>query len=483
LRTRADMNPHTSRSAVHARRLSLAGLLLALLASGCDNLPGRDVPSGGDGTQDEDNPVGGHDSGTEPPEHDAGQPPVESDDAGTDGPMMDAGPPEEFDAAPPAPENYVRVEAEDFLPGPDGYYDTTPENQGGYGRLNEGVDVGIANDPVNPGSLAVGYTRPGEWLRYELVLEQSAPYVLRARVAHETGGGQFSVFVDDQLLARFEVPSTGGWTNWTTLEKPLGMLAAGSHALKITVDSGGPNGADMGNLNFFDFAPAEGDAGLPDVDAAVIDAGEPVIDDTVRIEAESFLPGPDGYSDTTPENQGGWGSSTEGVDVGFAGDPETPGSLCIGYTRPGEWLLYELTLRRTAEYTLRARVAHESGGGTFSVLIDDVRVATFTIPSTGSWGTWTTIEQAAGPLSAGAHTLKLSIDTAGLNDTDTGNINYLELVPAAVSESDGGVATDAGTPELDAGSVDAGAPAHDAGSAEPHDAATPGIDAASQDAG
>jgi hypothetical protein len=356
------MKPLHARSAVYARRLSLALLVVA-----CDNLPGRDPPSDGDGTQDEDNPVGGHDSGTDSPEPDAGEPPVEPEDSGTPIEMDADTPPVEWDAAPPPPMNYVRVEAEDFLPGPDGYYDTTPENQGGYGRLDEAVDVGIANDWEDPGGLSIGYTRPGEWMRYDLELEESAAYTLRARVAHEMSGGQLSVFVDDRRLTTFEVPATGGWTTWMSIEAPLGVLAAGSHALKVTIDSGGLNGADAGNVNYFDFVPVEGDGGLPVGDAGTTEDASVPDDGIVRVETESFLPGPDGYLDTTPENQGGWGVLTEGVDVGFAGDPLTPGSLCIGYTRPGEWLSYELALRRTADYTLRARVAHETGGGTISV--------------------------------------------------------------------------------------------------------------------
>jgi hypothetical protein len=472
------MGSHTTRRAVNTRSLTLAGLGLALLASACDDLPGRD--SGGHPTHTDD-PAGGGDSGANSPITDAGDA-QNSRDGGAPGSGMDAGPhdagtsepPYEFDAGPPPKPDYVRVEAEDFLPGPDGYYDTTTENQGGYGRLDEGVDVGISGD-LEGGSYSVGYTRPGEWMRYAFTLEKGALYTFRARVAHETGGGQFSVFDDDELLTRLEVPGSGGWTTWVWVERALGALSAGEHTLKITMDTTGLNGADTGNFNFFDFVPVEGDGGLPIVDAGLgVDAGSTGESETVRVESEAFLAGPDGYNDTTPQNEGGFGSLGEGVDVGFAGDPETPGSLSIGYTKPGEWLLYTLELARTAEYTLRARVAHESGGGDFSLYVDGALVCTFTVPSTGSWGTWTTIENALGTLQAGSHTLKLTVDTGGANGSDAGNVNYLEFVPAPpVDTGDAGLPADAGVSPADAGALpgDAGiSHAPDSGAPELSDA-------------
>jgi hypothetical protein len=449
------MDSHISRYVARTRCLAFTWLALALLASGCDELPGRDKPRG---TQDDDSPSGANDASTGSPEHDAGVGPDRDGGEQTDD--MDADTPE-YDAAWPEPEvpNYVRVEAESFLPGPDGYFDTTAENQGGYGSLTEGVDVGIANDSESPGSLSVGYTRPGEWLRYEFTLEKSASYLFRARVAHETGGGRLSVYVDEQLVTRFEVPGTGGWVTWAWVDQAIGALEAGAHTLKVTIDTAGLNGADAGNLNFFDFVPLEVDAGVVEPDAGSMgDAGEgdggigPV-----RLEMEDFLIGAENYSDTSPTNEGGFGRLDEAVDVGFAGDPETPGSLCIGYTKPGEWLSYDLMLPATGTYLLRARVAHESGGGDFSLFLDELKVGTFTVPSTGSWGTWMTIEQPLGRLPGGSHTLKLTVDTAGADGTDAGNVNYLEFVPLTVEEDDGGTSSDAGQPE-----VDAGAPALDA---------------------
>ena len=471
------MPSHPSRSAVLTCSARLTLLGLALLPSACDDLPGRSGRTGGS-TEDPDDSLLG-DSGApddEPPHMDGGGPAPGNSDGGSEPEPMDANVPDDpyppWDAALPPPEkhDYVRVEAEDFLPGPDGYYDTTPENQGAYGRLDEGVDVGVATDTEDPG-MSVGYTRPGEWLRYAFSLEKAAVYTLRARVAHETGGGQLSVFVDDRLVTKVDVPGTGGWQSWAWVDHTIGALPAGMHTMKVTIDSAGLNGADAGNLNFFDFVPEQSDGGLPEVDAgAPADAGPSERSDIVRVETEAFLPGPDGYSDSTPQNEGGWGNLAEAVDVGFAGDPETPGSLCIGYTKAGEWLRYALVLGRTADYTLRARVAHESGGGEFSVYVDDQLLTTFSVPSTASWSTWTTIEKPLGRLEAGAHTLKLTVDTGGANGSDAGNVNYLEFVPGPALVSDAGPAGDAGALPTDAGSgdasvlpVDAALPAH------PHD--------------
>jgi hypothetical protein len=250
------------------------------------------------------------------------------------------------------------------------------------------------------------------------------------------------------------------------VESVVGELSAGEHTMKVTLDSPGVNNSDVGNLNFFDFVPdaAIPDGGLPEWDAGS-DAGAQ--DESVRVETEDFLTGPNGYYDTTAQNLGGAGVLTEAVDVGFSGDAETPGSLAIGYTQPGEWLRYLLVLPRTADYTLRARVAHDAGGGTFSVYLDEQRVGSFTVPSTGGWGTWLTIEAPLGTLEGGAHLLKLTVDTLGVNNSDAGNVNYLEFVPSPViDEGDGGLPADAGAPPSDAGAaVDAGASSDAGGSA------------------
>lgn len=246
--------------------LSLVSVL-AVLTPGCDKLPGRmgkrtPVSGGAEGTQMDGDPSASGDGIASDGASDGaadGEPAETADaatedgatgaDAGTNNPAPDASTPEPSTMA-------VRVEAENFDISDTGYYDTTPANEGGAGLTTEGVDVGMASDPETPGSLYIGYTKPGEWILYPFALDKTGDYTLRVRCAHETGGGDFSVFVDGNLLTTFTVPLTGGWQAWTTVEKAIGTLSEGTHTMKLTVDTAGPSSADGGNINYFDFVPA-----------------------------------------------------------------------------------------------------------------------------------------------------------------------------------------------------------------------------------
>jgi hypothetical protein len=246
-----------------------------LLAVGCDKLPGRtpkrpphktdnnqmsdkdgSMPMPGDGDGDGDGDA--HGDG-DAPKKDAGHPgDGDGDKNPTDAGDKDTGTPGDGDSAQDSgtKPKAVRVEAENFQSGEGvGYHDTTPANEGGKGLTTEGVDIEDSGDSETPGSLSVSHMQAGEWIKYSFALDIAADYTLGVRVAHATGGGGYTVYVDDTMVTTFTTPSTGSWTSWTTVMKHIGNLEAGSHVLKITVDSAGPNMTDAGNINYFDFIP------------------------------------------------------------------------------------------------------------------------------------------------------------------------------------------------------------------------------------
>jgi hypothetical protein len=45
------------------------------------------------------------------------------------------------------------------------------------------------------------------------------------------------------------VPNTGGWQTWVTIRKSGVILPAGTHTLRLGMDSNGATGA-VGNFNF-----------------------------------------------------------------------------------------------------------------------------------------------------------------------------------------------------------------------------------------
>lgn len=128
----------------------------------------------------------------------------------------------------------------------------------------------------------------------------------------------------------------------------------------------------------------------------------------LRIEAESA----DAYSDTTS------GSATGvyrdgSMDVEATGD--AGGGWNVGYTEAGEWLEWqEIPLQGTV--TMKARVASPLTGKRIRFVIDGVAGTTVTVPNTGNWQTYQTIN--AGTFSFGAgtyHTVRLEMLDGGIN--------------------------------------------------------------------
>ncbi|MBS1700747.1 MAG: family 16 glycosylhydrolase [Armatimonadetes bacterium] len=126
-----------------------------------------------------------------------------------------------------------------------GYHDADPENQGGAYRPREGVDIGASGTTPKDN---VGWTKAGEWLAYDLNVEQGGTFKIEATVASEGDGGEFHLEVDGQPIGdSVVVPKTGGWTTWKTISLGDARLYAGKHTLKVRMDKNGATGS-IGNL-------------------------------------------------------------------------------------------------------------------------------------------------------------------------------------------------------------------------------------------
>jgi hypothetical protein len=119
------------------------------------------------------------------------------------------------------------------------YHDTTAGNTGGAIRA-EDVDIGVTPDYS---TVFVGWTDPGEWLRYES-LSGGNNYRLRVRFSRGAAGtGHVHVTVDGANVSG-DVPlaSTGNWdaySVWTS--GSTFYLPAGAHDVKLYFDSGAVN--------------------------------------------------------------------------------------------------------------------------------------------------------------------------------------------------------------------------------------------------
>jgi hypothetical protein len=148
------------------------------------------------------------------------------------------------------------------------------------------------------------------------------------------------------------------------------------------------------------------------------------------------------YHDTTTANEGGALRTTTGVDLESLSGSQ--GGYGVGYVVAGEWLQYSVNVAAAGTYTLRARVASSSAGGTFQVNVvgSQTTSGAITIPSTGTWSTWTTVT-AQITLAAGNQQLRVVFNTPGASGY-VGNLDSIEFAsggtsnPATVSLSTNG---------------------------------------------
>ena len=154
-----------------------------------------------------------------------------------------------------------------------------------------------------------------------------------------------------------------------------------------------------------------------------------------RIEAEDYDTDGAGYAyhDSTAGNAGGAYRSDD-VDIEAGGS-----GYNVGWTESGEWLNYSSTVDATGTYEVTARVASGGGGGTFTLQQDQDPRATFDVPDTGGWQSWTTITREV-DLDAGDRMIAVYFDAGGVN------LDWLEF--SAVDGGGGGDGDD-NYPNLD----------------------------------
>jgi Carbohydrate binding module (family 6) len=116
------------------------------------------------------------------------------------------------------------------------------------------------------------------------------------------------------------------------------------------------------------------------------------------------------------------------TDVDVESTSDVGGGYNVGYLLMGEWLKYSVIVNTSGSYTLQARVAAATAGGTCHVEVDGVNVTgTSNVAATGGWQVWQTITRTGIPLTAGPHLLRVVIDSNGANGY-FGNLNYLRWI-------------------------------------------------------
>jgi endonuclease/exonuclease/phosphatase family metal-dependent hydrolase len=130
------------------------------------------------------------------------------------------------------------IEAENFDNGGEGvsYHDTTPGNAGGQYRATD-VDVEYSAE----GGYDIGWTAAGEWLNYTVSVANAGWYTAQLRVASPSGATMHIGFNgSSNLWFAVDIPATGGWQSWTTVNVPV-PLGAGVQQMTLFFDTGGVN--------------------------------------------------------------------------------------------------------------------------------------------------------------------------------------------------------------------------------------------------
>jgi hypothetical protein len=202
------------------------------------------------------------------------------------------------------------------------------------------------------------------------------------------------VAVDGEQVATVDVPDTGGWQDWTTVESDVVTLPAGTHTIRLTANGG------SFNLNWFGFEGARDQSAYADHDLS-------------RVQAEDFDTGGEGvaYEDVADGNAGGAYRATN-VDIQVADDVD--GGYNVGWIEPGEWLEYTVEVPADGDYSLVSRLAGYNDT-TLDVAVDGTRVATVDVPDTGGWQDWTTVDSGTVSLSAGTHTVRVTANGGSFN--------------------------------------------------------------------
>ncbi len=129
----------------------------------------------------------------------------------------------------------ITLNAEDFTSAtPGGSYRNSPV------VLEHTSDVG--------GGYDIGKVRAGEWFNYNVNVPTAGSYTLGIRFASGGVGGTVHFELDGKnVTGPISLTGTGGWQSWKTFTKTGVALPAGTHTLRLVVDS---SSGDIGNFNW-----------------------------------------------------------------------------------------------------------------------------------------------------------------------------------------------------------------------------------------
>lgn len=144
------------------------------------------------------------------------------------------------------------------------FHDTDTPNNGAQYRPDP-VDIGTGGT-----GYVIGWTAPGEWLKYTVRGGRIAYYKLEMNFASAVAGpSHVRVLVDGvQVGGTFSLGSTGGWNTFQTAVSTPFAMGMGIHEVKLIFDTGAVN------IDWFAFAPAPPPAAPSNLAATSVSASQ-----------------------------------------------------------------------------------------------------------------------------------------------------------------------------------------------------------------
>lgn len=323
---------------------------------------------------------------------------------------------------------------------------------------------GIQVEDCSAGGENIGWTDSGDWLEYDIDVQQGGAYDVELYYAGN--GGRLKIYVDEKIKSTVNLSSTGGWQDWSTIVKSID-LDAGIQKLKIAVTSSGFN------LDKMVFAFLDSDTTAPTVpgslttesttesidiswsaatDDTAVDYYEVQLDDGVINVTNNLHYQFTGLNASTTYSVAVRAVDTSGnrsdfssqavttlddtslsVDIlleaenynnmsGISVEDCSEGGQNVGWIDSGDWFDFNIDIPETGVYQIEYRIASANGGGHFrldtdggSTVLDEVYVS-----STGGWQNWETISSSV-ELNAGSYTIGIYAYSGGFN------MNYLKI--------------------------------------------------------
>lgn len=228
------------------------------------------------------------------------------------------------------------------------------------------------------GGLNVGSIDEKDWMNYTVTAANAGSFTITFRIATAASGAGFQIKkTDGTVLATLSLPNTGGYQVWQNINATI-ALPAGTTTVQLYSTS-----TVNWNLNWMDFEPT------------------PIFPVPGKIEAENYVYMSGIMSEATADAGGGY-------DIG-------------GIDR-GDWINYDVNVAAAGSYTVSLRIATPSAGASFQLKKTDGTVlATVTLPNTGGYQVWQTIN-ATISLPAGVQALQLY--STGVTNW---NLNWMQI--------------------------------------------------------